>query len=120
MIDQYTIDKIFAAADVVEVVREFVKLKKAGQNYKGLSPFTNEKDPSFFVSPAKGIFKCFSSGKGGNAVTFLMEHEKLSYPEALRYLAKKYNIEIVEKEPSAEEIQQKNERESSRIYSLSN
>ena len=112
MIDQLTIDKIFTAADVVEVVGEFVKLKKSGQNYKGLSPFTNEKDPSFFVSPAKGIFKCFSSGKGGNAVTFLMEHEKLSYPEALRYLAKKYNIEIIEKEQSAEEIQQKNERES--------
>ena len=112
MIDQLTIDKIFTAADVVEVVGEFVRLKKSGQNYKGLSPFTNEKDPSFFVSPAKGIFKCFSSGKGGNAVTFLMEHEKLSYPEALRYLAKKYNIEIIEKEQSAEEIQQKNERES--------
>ncbi len=112
MIDQATIDKIFTAADVVEVVGEFVKLKKAGQNFKGYSPFTDEKDPSFFVSPAKGIFKCFSSGKGGNAVTFLMEHEKLSYPEALKYLAKKYNIEIVEKEQSAEEIQQKNERES--------
>jgi DNA primase len=112
MIDSATIDRIFATADIVEVISEFVKLKKAGQNYKGLSPFTNEKDPSFFVSPAKGIFKCFSSGKGGNVVTFLMEHEKLSYPEALRYLAKKYNIEIVEKEPSAEEIQQKNERES--------
>jgi DNA primase len=112
MIDSATIDRIFATADIVEVISEFVKLKKAGQNYKGLSPFTNEKDPSFFVSPAKGIFKCFSSGKGGNVVTFLMEHEKLSYPESLRYLAKKYNIEITEKEPSAEEIQQKNERES--------
>ncbi len=112
MIDRSTIDKIFASADIVEVVGEFVKLKKAGQNFKGLSPFTDEKDPSFFVSPAKGIFKCFSSGKGGNAVTFLMEHEKLSYPEALRFLAKKYNIEIVEKEQTAEEIQQKNERES--------
>ncbi len=112
MIDSATIDRIFTTADIVEVISEFVKLKKAGQNYKGLSPFTNEKDPSFFVSPAKGIFKCFSSGKGGNVVTFLMEHEKLSYPEALRFLAKKYNIEIIEKEPSAEEIQQKNERES--------
>jgi DNA primase len=112
MIDRTTIDKIFASADIVEVVSEFVKLKKSGQNFKGLSPFTDEKDPSFFVSPAKGIFKCFSSGKGGNAVTFLMEHEKLSYPEALRYLAKKYNIEIIEKEQTAEEIQQKNERES--------
>jgi DNA primase len=112
MIDSATIDRIFSTADIVEVISEFVKLKKAGQNYRGLSPFTNEKDPSFFVSPAKGIFKCFSSGKGGNVVTFLMEHEKLSYPEALRFLAKKYNIEIIEKEPSAEEIQQKNERES--------
>jgi DNA primase len=112
MIDQSTIDKIFATADIVEVIGEFVKLKKSGQNFKGLSPFTNEKDPSFFVSPAKGIFKCFSSGTGGNVVTFLMEHEKLSYPEALRYLARKYNIEITEKETTAEELQQKNERES--------
>jgi DNA primase len=112
MIDQSTIDRIFATADIVEVVGEFVKLKKSGQNFRGLSPFTNEKDPSFFVSPAKGIFKCFSSGTGGNVVTFLMEHEKLSYPEALRYLAKKYNIEITEKETTAEEIQQKNQRES--------
>jgi DNA primase len=112
MIDQQTIDRIFATADIVEVIGEFVKLKKSGQNFKGLSPFTNEKDPSFFVSPAKGIFKCFSSGTGGNVVTFLMEHEKLSYPEALRYLAKKYNIELIEKEATAEEIQQKNERES--------
>ncbi|MFW6249256.1 MAG: CHC2 zinc finger domain-containing protein, partial [Bacteroidota bacterium] len=98
MIDQQTIQRIFDAVDIVEVIGEFVSLKKAGQNYKGLSPFTNEKTPSFIVSPAKGIFKCFSSGKGGNAVTFLMEQEKLSYPEALRFLAKKYNIEIVEKE----------------------
>jgi DNA primase len=112
MIDQSTIDRIFATADIVEVIGEFVKLKKSGQNFRGLSPFTNEKDPSFFVSPAKGIFKCFSSGTGGNVVTFLMEHEKLSYPEALRYLAKKYNIEITEKETTAEEIQQKNQRES--------
>jgi DNA primase len=112
MIDQVTIDKIFSAADIVEVISDFVNLKKAGQNYKGLSPFTNEKTPSFFVSPAKGIFKCFSSGIGGNAVSFLMEHEKLSYPEALRYLAKKYNIEIVEKELSEEEKQEVNERES--------
>ena len=112
MIDQTTIDKIFAAVDIVEVIGDFVNLKRAGSNYKGLSPFTNEKTPSFFVSPAKGIFKCFSSGIGGNAVSFVMEHEKLSYPEALRYLAKKYNIEIVEKEESPEEIKEKNERES--------
>ncbi len=112
MIDKDTIDRIFNAADIVEVISDFVTLKKSGQNYKGLSPFTNEKTPSFLVSPAKGIYKDFSSGKGGSAVGFLMEHEKLTYPEALRYLAKKYNIEIVEKEPSPEEIQQRNERES--------
>lgn len=112
MIDKQTIDRIFSAADIVEVISEFVTLKKAGQSYKGLSPFKNEKTPSFFVSPAKGIFKCFSSGIGGNVVNFLMEHEKLTYPEALRYLARKYNIEIVEKEETLEEQQLKNERES--------
>ncbi len=112
MIDKETIDRIFDTADIVEVISDFVTLKKSGQNYKGLSPFTNEKTPSFFVSPAKGIYKDFSSGKGGSVVGFLMEHEKLTYPEALRYLAKKYNIEIVEKEPTAQEIQQRNERES--------
>jgi DNA primase len=112
MIDKVTIDRIFNAADIVEVIGEFVSLKKAGQNYRGLSPFKNEKTPSFFVSPSKGIFKCFSTGKGGNVVTFLMENEKLSYPEALQWLAKKYNIEIVEKEESVQEIQLKNERES--------
>jgi DNA primase len=112
MIDRETIDKIFDVADIVEVISDFVTLRKSGQNYKGLSPFTNEKTPSFFVSPAKGIYKDFSSGKGGSVVGFLMEHERLTYPEALRYLAKKYNIEIVEKEPSPQEIQQKNERES--------
>ena len=112
MIDQQTITQIFDTADIVEVISDFVTLKKSGANYKGLSPFSNEKTPSFMVSPAKGIFKDFSSGKGGNVVGFLMEHEKLSYPEALRYLAQKYNIPIEEKELSAEEIQQKNERES--------
>jgi DNA primase len=112
MIDRETIDRIFDAADIVEVISDFVTLRKSGQNYKGLSPFTNEKTPSFFVSPAKGIYKDFSSGKGGSVAGFLMEHERLTYPEALRYLAKKYNIEIVEKEPSPQEIQQKNERES--------
>jgi DNA primase len=112
MIDKQTIDRIFSAADIVEVISEFVSLKKSGQNYKGLSPFKNEKTPSFFVSPAKGIFKCFSSGIGGNVVNFLMEHEKLTYPEALRYLARKYNIEIFEKEETVEEQQLKNERES--------
>jgi DNA primase len=112
MIDQQTISQIFEAADIVEVISDFVTLKKSGANYKGLSPFTNEKTPSFMVSPAKGIFKDFSSGKGGNVVGFLMEHEKLSYPEALRYLAARYNIPVEEKELTAEEIQQKNERES--------
>jgi len=112
MIDQQTINQIFETADIVEVISDFVTLKKSGANYKGLSPFSNEKTPSFMVSPAKGIFKDFSSGKGGNVVGFLMEHEKLSYPEALRYLAGRYNIAVEEKELTAEEIQQKNERES--------
>jgi DNA primase len=112
MIDKATIDRIFAAADIVEVIGEFVSLKKSGQNFRGLSPFKNEKTPSFFVSPSKGIFKCFSTGKGGSVVTFLMEHEKLSYPEALQYLAKKYNIEIVVREETSQEKEAKNERES--------
>ena len=112
MIDQQTINQIFDTADIVEVLSDFVTLKKSGANYKGLSPFSNEKTPSFIVSPAKGIFKDFSSGKGGNVVGFLMEHEKLSYPEALRYLAQRYNIAIEEKELTADEIQQRNERES--------
>jgi DNA primase len=112
MIDRNTIDRIFAAANIVEVIGEFVNLKRSGQNYRGLSPFKSEKTPSFFVSPAKGIFKCFSTGIGGNVVNFLMEHEKITYPEALHYLARKYNIEIVEKEETPEERQIKNERES--------
>jgi len=106
------IDKIFDAARIEEVVGEFVNLKKSGANYKGLSPFNSEKTPSFYVSPAKGIFKDFSSGKGGNAVSFLMELEHFSYPEALRYLAKKYNIEIEEEETTPEQQQQASERES--------
>jgi len=117
MIDRDTIDRIFDTADIVEVISDFVSLKRSGQNFKGLSPFTNEKTPSFLVSPAKGIYKDFSSGKGGNVVGFLMEHEKLTYPEALRYLAKKYNIEITEQEPTPEEVQQRNERESLLIIS---
>jgi len=112
MIDRETIEKIFATADIVEVIGEFVNLKRVGQNYRGYSPFTNEKNPSFFVSPSKQIFKCFSTGKGGNVVTFLMEHEKLSYIDALRYLAKKYNIEIKETKPTEEDIKVKNDRES--------
>ncbi|MFO8128362.1 MAG: DNA primase [Bacteroidales bacterium] len=111
MIPRETIQKIMDAARIEEVVGEFVSLKKTGKNYKGFSPFTNETNPSFYVSPSKNIFKCFSSGKGGNAVTFLMEHERLSYPEALRYLAGKYSIEIEEKEQTPEEIREMNERE---------
>lgn len=108
-----TVDKIRDVVDIVDVVGDFVSLKKKGSNWWALSPFTNEKKPSFSVSPAKGIFKCFSSGKGGDAITFVMEVEKLSYPEALRYLAKKYNIEIEEDEaPTPEEIARQNERES--------
>ena len=98
LIPQETIAKIFDSADIVEVIGDFINLKKSGSNFKGLSPFANEKTPSFMVSPGKRIFKDFSSGKGGNVVTFLMEHDHLSYPEALRWLANKYNIEIVEKE----------------------
>ena len=112
MIDQQTIDRIFDTADIVEVISEFVQLKKSGSNYKGLSPFSNEKTPSFMVSPSKGIYKDFSSGKGGNVVGFLMEHERLSYPEALKFLARKYNIEIEEKEKTPEDIKLENERES--------
>ena len=96
MITKPTIDRIMEAIDIVEVVGEFVQLKKRGANYVGLSPFANERTPSFTVSPAKGIFKDFSSGKGGSAVTFLMELEKFTYPEALKWLAKKYGIEVEE------------------------
>ena len=112
MITKATIDAIFDAVRVEEVIGDFVHLKKSGSNYKGLSPFVNEKTPSFMVSPAKQIWKDFSSGKGGNAVSFIMEHEHFTYPEALRYLAKKYNIEIEETEQSDEEKQQINEKES--------
>ena len=87
-IPQHIIDQIFETARIEEVIGQFVNLKKSGSNYKGLSPFSNEKTPSFMVSPAKGIFKDFSSGKGGNVVSFLMEHESYSYPEALRWLGK--------------------------------
>lgn len=112
MIDHSTIERIFDAAQITDVVQEFVSLKKRGVNLIGLCPFHNEKTPSFTVSPAKGIFKCFGCGKGGNAVNFIMEHEHLSFPEALRWLAKRYHIEIEEKEVTAEEIQKQNERES--------
>jgi len=112
MILKHTIDRIFEATDIVEVIGEFVNLKKRGANYVGLSPFTNEKTPSFTVSPAKGIFKDFSTGIGGSAVTFLMEHEKFSYPEALKWLAKKYNIEVEETQDAPEDREAENRRES--------
>lgn len=112
MIDQATIDRILDASQIVDVVSEFVTLRKRGVNYVGLCPFHNEKTPSFSVSPSKGLCKCFSCGKGGNAVHFIMEHEQLSYYEALKYLAKKYNIEIKERELSNEEKQAQNTRES--------
>lgn len=112
MIDRATIDKIMDAANIVDVVSEFVSLRKAGVNYKGLCPFHNEKTPSFVVSPSKGYCHCFSCGKGGNVVGFIMEHEQMTYPEALRWLAKKYNIEIHERELTDDEKKEENERES--------
>ena len=112
MIDQATIDRILDAAQIVDVVSEFVTLRKRGVNYIGLCPFHNEKTPSFSVSPSKGVCKCFSCGKGGNVVHFIMEHEQLSYYEALKWLAKKYNIEIKERELTEEEKQAHDLRES--------
>ena len=112
MIDQATIDRILDTAQIVDVVSEFVTLRKRGVNYIGLCPFHNEKTPSFSVSPSKGLCKCFSCGKGGNVVHFIMEHEQLSYYEALKWLAKKYNIEIKERELTAEEKQNQSLRES--------
>ena len=112
MITQSTIEKVFEAARVEEVIGDFVQLKRAGSNLKGLSPFSNEKSPSFMVSPVKQIWKDFSSGKGGNAVTFLMEHEHFTYPDAIRFLAKKYNIEIEETVDSQEDKQLASEKES--------
>lgn len=117
MIPKETIDRIFEASRIEEVIGEFVQLKRSGSNLKGLSPFANEKTPSFVVSPAKQIYKDFSSGKGGSVVNFLMEHEHFTYPEALRYLAGKYGIEIEEKEQTPEEQQAANERESLYIVS---
>lgn len=112
MIDAATVDRIFSTADIVDVVSDYVTLKRRGVNYIGLCPFHNEKTPSFTVSPAKNICKCFGCGKGGNPVNFIMELENLSYYEALKFLAKKYNIEIQEEALTAEQIQQQNERES--------
>lgn len=112
MITRETIDKVFETARVEEVIGDFVQLKRAGSNFKGLSPFSDERSPSFMVSPVKQIWKDFSSGKGGSVVTFLMEHEHFTYPEAIRYLAKKYNIEIEETEVSLEDKIEANEKES--------
>lgn len=112
MISKNTIDQVFETARVEEVIGDFVQLKKSGTNYKGLSPFSDERTPSFMVSPVKQIWKDFSSGKGGNVVAFLMEHEHFSYPEAIKYLAKRYGIEIEETEQSTEEKEQASERES--------
>ena len=117
MISRQTIDAVFDAARVEEVIGDFVQLKKSGSNYKGLSPFTDERTPSFMVSPVKQIWKDFSSGKGGNVVSFVMEHEHFSYPEAIRYLARKYGIEIEETEQSDEQKQEASEKES--LYLIS-
>ena len=115
MIDHATIERILDAAEITDVVSEFVTLRKRGVNMLGLCPFHNEKTPSFTVSPAKGIYKCFGCGKGGNSVNFIMDHENLTYPEALNWLAKKYNIEIIEKEETEEQKQLKDDRESMMI-----
>lgn len=112
MIDRATVERIMEAANIVDVVSEFVTLRKSGANYKGLCPFHDEKTPSFHVSPARGICHCFGCGKGGNAVGFIMEHEQMTYPEALRWLAAKYHIEIQERELSDEEKKEQSERES--------
>lgn len=118
MISKDTIDEVKNRLDIVDVVGDFVSLKRSGQNYKALSPFTNEKTASFYVVPAKGIFKDFSSGKGGDSITFVMEHEGMSYLEAIRYLAKKYGVDIKEDQQTEEEQIHQNERES--LYALMN
>ncbi|MDE3743686.1 DNA primase [Maribacter polysaccharolyticus] len=117
MISKSTIDKVYESARLEEVIGDFVQLKKSGSNFKGLSPFSDERTPSFMVSPVKQIWKDFSSGKGGNVVAFLMEHEHFTYPEAIKYLARKYNIEIEETERTNEQKQEANERESMYLVS---
>jgi len=112
LISKRTIEKVFETALVEEVIGDFVQLKKSGSNYKGLSPFTEERTPSFMVSPAKQIWKDFSSGKGGTVITFLMEHEQYTYPEAIRYIANKYNIEVEETQRTPEQVSDDNEKES--------
>ena len=112
MIDPETVDRIYAAANIVDIVSDYVTLRRKGVNYVACCPFHNEKTPSFVVSPAKGLFKCFGCGKGGNAVTFLMEQEGISYPEALKMVAKRYGIEVHEKELTEEEVRRNDDRES--------
>ena len=112
VISDAIIQEIKNRIDIVEVISDFVTLKKVGSNYRALSPFTNEKTPSFYVSPSKEIFKCFSSGKGGDAITFVMEVEGINYIEALKYLAGKYGIEVEEEEMTDEQIQAQNKRDS--------
>ena len=118
MIDRQTVERIKEAANIVDVVSEFVTLKRSGANYKGLCPFHNEKTPSFYVSPARGTCHCFGCGKGGNAVSFIMEHEQMTYPEALRWLANKYHIEIHERELSSKEKEEQSQRESMFIVNV--
>lgn len=115
MIDRATVDKIYDTANVVEVISDFVSLRKQGVNYTACCPFHNEKTPSFVVSPSKGLYKCFGCGKGGNAITFVMEHERLTYVEALKWVAKKYGITVEEREETPEEKQRNNDRESMMI-----
>ena len=118
MITKETIDKIFDAVRIEEVIGDFVSdLKKKGVNYMACCPFHDEKTPSFSVSPSKGIYKCFGCGEGGNSVSFLMDKEHYTYPEALKYLANKYNIEIIEQEMSEEQVERANEKDSLYIIS---
>ena len=112
MIDRETVDRIYAAANIVDIIGDYVTLKRKGVNYQACCPFHNEKTPSFVVSPSKGVYKCFGCGKGGNAVTFLMEHENITYPEALKMVAKRYGIEVKERELSEEEVRRNDDRES--------
>ena len=112
MIDRATVDRIYATANIVDIIGDYVTLKKKGVNYQACCPFHNEKTPSFVVSPSKGVYKCFGCGKGGNAVTFVMEHEGVSYPEALKMVAKRYGIEVEEREQTEEDVRRNNDRES--------
>ena len=118
MISKATIDNIFSTMRIEDIIGEYVQLKRAGANLKGLSPFQDEKTPSFVVSPSRQIWKDFSSGKGGNAISFLMEKEGFSYPEALRYVAKKYGIEIKEEKSELNEEQQRQQSEKELLYNI--